>query len=95
VRPGSNNGSGSLTPIVAECERVLGDTHPDTLTCRNNLAYAYRMAGRLDEAIALYRRTLADRERVLGDTHPDTSISRINLAAYQMAGRLHGERTDE
>jgi hypothetical protein len=31
-------------PVVAECERVLGDTHPDTLTSRNNLAYAYREA---------------------------------------------------
>ena len=28
---------------------VLGDTHPNTLTFRNNLALAYRDAGRLDE----------------------------------------------
>ena len=74
---------------LADCERVLGETHPDTLTSRNNLAVAYRDAGRLDEAIPLFERTLADRERVLGETHPDTLSSRNNLAiAYQDAGRL-------
>ena len=67
--------------LVADSERVLGDTHPDTLTSRNNLAAAYRDAGRLDEAIPLYERTLADREQVLGDTHPDTLTSRNNLAS--------------
>ena len=41
--------------LVADCERVLGETHPDTLTSRNNLAVAYRGAGRLDEAIPLLR----------------------------------------
>jgi hypothetical protein len=47
-------------------ERVLGQTHPFTLGSRNNLAGAYRDAGRLTEAIPLFERTLADRERVLG-----------------------------
>ena len=55
---------------LADRERVLGDTHPGTLTSRNNLAHAYRAAGRLDEAISLYERTLADRERVRGDDPP-------------------------
>ena len=41
--------------------------HPGS---RNNLAGAYRSAGRLAEAIALYEQTLADRERVLGPTTP-------------------------
>jgi tetratricopeptide (TPR) repeat protein len=75
--------------LVADRERVLGQTHPSTLTARNNLAGAYRAAGRLDEAIPLYERTLADRERVLGQTHPSTLGSRNNLAsAYRAAGRL-------
>jgi tetratricopeptide (TPR) repeat protein len=42
--------------LVADCERVLGQTHPDTLTSRSNLAVAYQGAGRLDEAIPLYER---------------------------------------
>ena len=74
--------------LVADREQVLGDTHPDTLTARNNLATAYQDAGRLDEAIPLFERTLADSERLLGDTHSDTLASRNNLAlAYQNAGR--------
>ncbi len=75
--------------LVADYERVLGETHPSTLTSRSNLAAAYRAAGRLDEAIPLYERTLADREQVLGETHPSTLTSRNNLAlAYRAAGRL-------
>jgi tetratricopeptide (TPR) repeat protein len=75
-------------PLLADCERILGPDHPDTLTSRNNLAAAYRAAGRAAEAIALHERTLADRERILGPDHPDTLQSRNNLAAtYRAAGR--------
>jgi len=75
--------------LLADCERVLGETHPGTLASRNSLAAAYREAGRLVEAIPLLERTLADCERALGDTHPDTLIFRNNLAAgYRSAGRL-------
>ena len=35
---------------LADRERVLGQTHPDTLASRNSLARAYQDAGRLDEA---------------------------------------------
>jgi tetratricopeptide (TPR) repeat protein len=75
-------------PLLADQERVLGPDHRDTLTSRNNLAEAYRAAGRSAEAVPLHERTLADRERVLGPDHPDTLTSRNNLAlAYQAAGR--------
>ena len=36
---------------LANRERVLGTDHPDTVTTRNNLATAYREAGRTAEAI--------------------------------------------
>ncbi|MFF1321218.1 tetratricopeptide repeat protein, partial [Streptomyces chartreusis] len=75
--------------ILAEREHALGDTHPDTLTSRNNLASAYESAGNLGRAIPLYEATLAQREQVLGDTHPNTLTSRNNLAsAYESAGNL-------
>jgi YD repeat-containing protein len=45
---------------LTDREQVLGDTHPDTLTSRNNLAYAYHAAGRVAEAEAL--RSRAERE---------------------------------
>ncbi|MFE7836370.1 tetratricopeptide repeat protein [Streptomyces sp. NPDC057474] len=77
------------TAALAQCERALGDTHPDTLTSRNNLAGAYQAAGDLKRAIPLYETTLAQREHVLGTTHPDTLTSRNNLAcAYRVAGDL-------
>ncbi|MEU5666771.1 tetratricopeptide repeat protein, partial [Streptomyces longwoodensis] len=74
---------------LAQSEQVLGDTHPDTLASRNNLAGAYESAGDLGRAIPLYQATLAQSEQVLGDTHPDTLASRNNLAhAYESAGDL-------
>jgi tetratricopeptide (TPR) repeat protein len=76
-------------PILADLQRLLGDAHPDTLVSRSDLAYAYRAAGRLGEAIPLVERTLADCERLLGEVHPSTLASRGNLAiVYQEAGRL-------
>jgi hypothetical protein len=66
---------------------VLGDEHPDTLVSANNLADAYTTAGRLDAAVPLLERTLADRRRILGDHHPQTVISAGNLAgAYFLDG---------
>jgi tetratricopeptide (TPR) repeat protein len=80
---------------LADRERVLGAGHPDTLSSRNNLAYAYAAAGRLDEAIPEFERTLADRERVLGADHPQTLSSRSNLAyAYARRSSL-GQPRDE
>ena len=74
--------------VLADRERVLGPDHPDTLTSRNNLAVAYRAAGRTGEAITLDEQVLAARERVLAPDHPETLQSRSNLAAaYRAAGR--------
>jgi tetratricopeptide (TPR) repeat protein len=75
-------------PLLADHERVLGADHLRTMDTRNNLAAAYREAGRTAEAITLHEQNLADRERVLGADHPDTLTTRNNLAAaYQDAGR--------
>ena len=75
--------------MLAEREWVLGPDHPYTLTARNNLAGAYKSAGRFGEAIELYERVLADRVRVLGADHPDTLTVRNNLAgAYKSVGRF-------
>ena len=79
----------ALSGAVDHLGKILGDDHPDALTSRNNLAGAYKSAGRLDEAIPLYEQVLADSARVLGDNHPHTLTSRDNLAgAYRAAGRL-------
>jgi len=75
--------------LVADCERLLGESNPDTLMSRNYLGDAYHAAGRVEEAVPLLERTLAERERVLGESHPDTLMSRNNLGdAYHAAGRV-------
>jgi hypothetical protein len=68
---------------------VRGTVHPDTLTTRNNLAMAYRAAGRTAEAIPLLERTLADCERMLGADHPDTKAAREDLAALTRQAKRH------
>ena len=75
--------------VLADCERLLGPDHPNTLTARANLATVYESAGRVREAIALAECNLADSERLLGPDHPNTLAARENLAnTYKSAGRL-------
>ncbi|MFD4482104.1 tetratricopeptide repeat protein [Streptomyces sp. NPDC058471] len=74
--------------LAADCERLLGEKHPDTLTACANLAVSYRQVGRTAEAIMLGERVLANRERLLGGKHPDTLTARANLAEiYEAAGQ--------
>jgi tetratricopeptide (TPR) repeat protein len=76
-------------PLLADQEQEQGTNHPDTLAVRDELAQAYRRAGRTAEAITLFEQNLTDRERVLGADHPDTMFSSSNLAAaYRGAGRM-------
>ena len=79
----------SLSNAVDNLGRSLGPDNSYTLISRNNLACAYRDAGRLDEAIDLFEQVLADRLRALEPDHLDILVSRNNLAdAYELAERL-------
>ena len=70
-------------------ERTLGPDHPKTLTTLNNLALAYRAAGKVFEAIALHERVRDARIARLGPDHPDTLATLNNLAvAYRAAGKV-------
>ena len=71
----------TLDVAVDALEGLLGPDHPDTLTARNNLAYAYESAGRLTEAITLYEQVTKDCARILGEDHPLTKTVRENLEA--------------
>lgn len=51
---------------------------------RNNLALAFEEVGRLDEAIGLFEKTLADSERLLGPEHLVTLTTRSNLLSSTM-----------
>ena len=75
-------------PVEAICKR-LGTDHPVSLVQLNDLAYAYQNAGRVAQAISLYKQVLPNSSRILGMDHPTTLASRNNLAsAYQEAGQL-------
>ena len=75
-------------PLTADLERLLGPDDPDTMRSLNDLARAYREAGRVADAVPLVERTLAARERQFGADHPSTLASRNNLAsAYRATGR--------
>ena len=77
------------TEVLADCLRILGPDHLETLTARNDLGVALRAAGQLDEATPILEQNLADRQRVLGPDHPQTLVSQNSLAfAYRDAGRL-------
>jgi tetratricopeptide (TPR) repeat protein len=81
--------AGHLQRVLADCVRLLGPDHPDTLASRTNLAGIYGSAGDLGRAIPLLEQALADCVRLLGPDHPGTLASRYNLAgAYGSAGDL-------
>ncbi|MFD0622128.1 tetratricopeptide repeat protein [Streptomyces sanglieri] len=76
--------------MVSDCERLLGNEHPHTLTARANLATSYRQAGRTNDAIEIEEHVLAEYERLLGNEHPHTLTARANLAtSYWQAGRTN------
>ena len=59
---------------------------PTPCASRNDLATAYRDAGRLEEAISLYEQALAARERVLGPDHPGT-LAIAQQPRHRLPGR--------
>src|SRR5262249_34341807 len=54
----------------------------------NNLATAYRDAGKLDRAIALHEQALKGRRHKLGRDHPDTLESMNTLARTHLVSKL-------
>ena len=67
---------------------TLGPEHPDTLTTLNNLALAYKDAGRTAEAITLFQEVLQWRRENLGADHP------FVLVTLDGAARSHAEAED-
>ncbi|WP_326770344.1 tetratricopeptide repeat protein (plasmid) [Streptomyces sp. NBC_01591] len=77
--------------MVADCEQLLGNEHPDTLNARANLATSYRQAGRTNNAIEIEEHVLTEYERLLGNEHPDTRSARDVLSRWRSAGDGLGE----
>ena len=80
--------------VHSGAEGRLGADERGVLSFRNSLAIGYNAAGRTEEAIGLWERTLGARERGLGQEHPDTLSTRNNLAAgYRDAARFEEAMT--
>ncbi|MFC4066196.1 tetratricopeptide repeat protein [Actinoplanes subglobosus] len=74
---------GALERLLADCLRVLGPDHPDTLTIRHNLAWFRGEAGDPDGAADAFEQLLTDHLRTLGPDHPHTLTSRNNIAWWR------------
>jgi tetratricopeptide (TPR) repeat protein len=59
--------------------RVLGPDHPWTINDELNRGDWLERAGRLDEALAVDRSTVAHFQRVLGEGHPQVGLATSNL----------------
>lgn len=81
-----------IIPVLEQIDaenRASGRVDPASLTTANDLAHAYRSAGRLTEATDLFAETLRRRRDLLGPEHPDTLVSQNDLAyCYELTGRL-------
>lgn len=74
---------------LADCERIFGADHPQTLVSRANLAFLYALQDQPARALELHQRNLADCERFHGPDHPYTLNARANLAScYRALGDL-------
>jgi tetratricopeptide (TPR) repeat protein len=78
-----------LERVLDHCRRTLGDSHPDTLTTRHDLARLAREQHRFDLAERELRSVLGARSRILGDDHQRTLDTRHELALVLLAtGRV-------
>ena len=73
------------------CEQTLGETHPDTASCYNNLAHNLNLLGKNSESLLLYQKALEIRRKVLGEEHPSTGASYNNLASILQDQAKHAE----
>lgn len=57
----------------------FGREFSNSYNCINSLGVLYENLGRLEEAIAMYKRSIAGRAKILGKLHWDTAMSLLEL----------------
>ena len=67
--------------VLSLRRKVLGETHPATISSMSNIASSYYYLERYKESITLNQEVLEKYREVLGEDHPDTLICMHNLAA--------------
>jgi tetratricopeptide (TPR) repeat protein len=81
----------SFQKILTIDQEILGDGHPETADCYNNLAVNLADQGRPVEAEAMHRRALAIRLKALPEGHPNIGSSHNNLAETLRAQGKYAE----
>ena len=71
--------------------RTIGKAHPEYATSLDNLAAAYKVMGRYDEAEPLLKEALEVRKKALGENDPDYVVSLNSLAGFYMSTGRYGE----
>ena len=84
-KPAKADALALLEPLRDAQVQKLGAGHPDTLTTLNNLADAYRAAGKGAEAIAVFEQVHDICVKHLGTDHPRTLTALKNLADAYLA----------
>jgi tetratricopeptide (TPR) repeat protein len=78
-----------LTRSLQTFDKLPGTKPSDRFLIMNDLAAAYKEAGKLQPAVKLFRETFEQRKAVLGAAHDDTLTTMNNLGdAYREAGNL-------
>ena len=77
--------------LAADCRRILGQDHPDSLVTGGLLAGALLVAGQAAEAVTWSRWVLAGRTGVLGPDHPATIAAQVSLGRALIATGQPGE----
>jgi tetratricopeptide (TPR) repeat protein len=75
--------------LAIAADQVLGPAHPDSVVIVERLASAYVAAGRVSEAVAWYKRMLADWSRTVGADHPRTLTARVKLGRVLVSAGLY------
>ena len=79
------------TSALHAFEQALPPVHPDIAVSLNNLAMALQTAGRRDEALAAFRRSLEIRRAFAGADNSMTVKAQTNLAAFLAENGQHNE----
>ena len=77
--------------LTADCQRILGPGHPDTLMAAGLLAGALLAAGQPAEAVTWFGWALAGCTDVLGPDHPATLAAPVSLGRARVAAGQSGE----
>ena len=83
-----------LRSALAALERHLGRDHEKVAPAANNLAHAYQMQSKFDDARPLFERALNIWRRIHGDKHPGVakSLHNLGLVAHDQSRYADAER---